>query len=212
MQKNAQALLAPFIAARAQQRCRDLTQALYRHGQAFHQEYQRLKTQRGLLDYDDLIVLTNRMLARGEAAQWVAWKLDNGIQHMLLDEAQDTSPAQWQLLRRLGDEFFENASDSGLPRTMFIVGDFKQSIYSFQGADPQVMGSNRIDLNARATRVDSALRDVSLDVSFRSATPVLDLVNRAVPELAGITDPRMPDFKRIDQHGWTLAVSLKSGQ
>ena len=207
VQKHAQSLLSPFIAARAQQRCRDLTKALYRHGQAFHLEYQRLKAQRGLLDYDDLIVLTNRMLARGEAAQWVAWKLDNGIQHMLLDEAQDTSPAQWQLLRRLGDEFFENASDSGLPRTMFIVGDFKQSIYSFQGADPQVMGSNRIDLKARATRVDSALRDVSLDVSFRSATPVLDLVNCAVPELAGITDPRMPDFQlhrsaRLDAGGF----------
>ena len=74
------------------------------------------------------------------------------------------------------------------------------------------MGSNRIDLNARATRVDSALRDVSLDVSFRSATPVLDLVNRAVPELAGLLTRACLTSKRIDQHGWTLAVSLKSGQ
>ena len=207
VQKAAQTVLAPFIAARAQQRCRELTQALYRHGRAFHLEYQRLKAQRGLLDYDDLIGLTNGMLARGEAAQWVAWKLDNGIQHMLLDEAQDTSPTQWQLLRRLGDEFFEAASDGELPRTMFVVGDFKQSIYSFQGADPQVMGRNRIDLKARAERVDTALRDVSLDVSFRSATPVLDLVNRAVPDLAGITDPRMPDFQphrsaRLDAGGF----------
>ena len=66
-----------------------------------------MKTQRGLLDYNDLIIRTNNLLAASEAAQWVAWKLDNGIQHLLIDEAQDTSPAQWELLRRLVDEFFD---------------------------------------------------------------------------------------------------------
>ena len=198
VQKEAQAALAGLIATRAAQRCRDLTGALYGFGRAFQAEYEALKTRRGLLDYDDLIRLTNAMLEGSEAAQWVAWKLDNGIHHLLLDEAQDTSPAQWQLLRRLGDEFFETASeasDATVPRTMFVVGDFKQSIYSFQGADPVVMGQNRLELHDRAGMLDAPWHEVGLDVSFRSARPVLDLVNLVVPSLAGITDPRMPDFQ-----------------
>ena len=195
VQQQAQDALLSVQAARAALRCWQLTAALYQVGSAFQAEYARMKAQRGLLDYDDLITLTNNMLADGEAAQWVAWKLDNGIRHMLLDEAQDTSPAQWRLLRRLSDEFFETAAGDDRPRTLFVVGDFKQSIYSFQGADPAVMGENRVDLRGRAAVHRAPLREVGLDVSFRSARPVLDLVNLAVPDLAGITDPRMPGFQ-----------------
>ncbi|MGB2000700.1 MAG: double-strand break repair helicase AddA [Candidatus Puniceispirillaceae bacterium] len=195
VQQRVQDALVSVQAARAGLRCWQLTTALYQVGTAFQAEYARLKAQRGLLDYDDLITLTNNMLADGDAAQWVAWKLDNGIRHMLLDEAQDTSPAQWRLLRRLSDEFFEMAAGEDMPRTLFVVGDFKQSIYSFQGADPAVMGENRVDLRDRATAHRVPLREVGLDVSFRSARPVLDLVNLAVPALAGITDPRMPGFQ-----------------
>ena len=207
VQQAAQAALVPVLSARAAQRCRQLTTALYRVGRAFQGEYERLKAQRGLLDYDDLVRRTSAMLSDGDAAQWVAWKLDNGISHMLLDEAQDTSPAQWRLLRRLGDEFFETESADGAPRTLFVVGDFKQSIYSFQGADPAVMGQNRIDLRDRATARQAPLREVALDVSFRSSRPVLELVNLAVPDLAGISDPRMPGFQahrsaRLDAGGF----------
>lgn len=198
VQQGVQQALSGLIATRAAQRCRDLTGALYGFGRTFQAEYEALKTRRGLLDYDDLIRLTNAMLAGSEAAQWVAWKLDNGIHHLLLDEAQDTSPAQWQLLRRLGDEFFEAASEASGeagPRTMFVVGDFKQSIYSFQGADPVVMGRNRLELHDRAGMLAAPWREVGLDVSFRSARPVLDLVNLVMPVLDGITDPRMPGFQ-----------------
>ena len=207
VQQVAQDALMSIQAARAALRCWQLTMALYQVGTAFEAEYARLKAQRGLLDYDDLISLTNNMLADGEAAQWVAWKLDNGIRHLLLDEAQDTSPAQWQLLRRLSDEFFEPVAGDDRPRTLFVVGDFKQSIYSFQGADPAVMGENRLDLRQRAGSRRTPLCEVGLDVSFRSARPVLDLVNLAVPDLAGITDPRMPGFQahrsaRVDAGGF----------
>ena len=199
VQQAAQDVLSGMLATQAAQRCYQLTTALYEFGRAFHSLYDRLKTQRGLLDYDDLIRLTDGMLGQGDAAQWVGWKLDNGIRHMLLDEAQDTSPAQWRLLRRLSDEFFEGgdeaiSGDQG-PRTLFVVGDFKQSIYSFQGADPAVMGQNRVDLQSRAGALQVPWREVGLDVSFRSARPVLDLVNRVVPSLSGINDPRMPDFQ-----------------
>ena len=207
VQQSAQSVLGQIISERSAQRCWQLTTALYRVGRAFEAEYERLKAQRGLLDYDDLVRRTSAMLADGDAAQWVAWKLDNGISHMLLDEAQDTSPAQWRLLRRLADEFFETDSADNPSRTMFVVGDFKQSIYSFQGADPAVMGENRIDLRERAAAHQVPLREVALDVSFRSSRPVLELVNLALPELPGISDPRMPGFQphrsaRLDAGGF----------
>ena len=107
IQKQVIEIIEPLLSGQAAQICRDRTMALYQFGMAFNQEYSRLKTQRGLLDYNDLIIRTNNLLATSEAAQWVAWKLDNGIQHLLIDEAQDTSPAQWKLLRRLVDEFFD---------------------------------------------------------------------------------------------------------
>lgn len=194
--QSVQAALAGFVTARMEGRCRELTRALYVYGRAFHVGYAALKRRLGLLDYDDLIALTNAMLKQSDAAEWVAWKLDSAIRHMLVDEAQDTSPSQWQLLRRLSDEFFDSPMDDpDARRTLFIVGDFKQSIYSFQGADPAVLGVVRLDLQNRAKAQQHPLRDLSLDVSFRTAQPVLDLVNRVMDGLDGITDPpRLPDF------------------
>ena len=194
--QSVQTALAGFVTARMEGRCRELTRALYVYGRAFHVGYAALKRRLGLLDYDDLIALTNAMLKQSDAAEWVAWKLDSAIRHMLVDEAQDTSPSQWQLLRRLSDEFFDSPMDDpDARRTLFIVGDFKQSIYSFQGADPAVLGVVRLDLQNRAKAQQHPLRDLSLDVSFRTAQPVLDLVNRVMDGLDGITDPpRLPDF------------------
>ena len=210
IQKQAIETIKPLLPDRAAQICRDRTMALYRFGMAFNQEYSRLKTQRGLLDYNDLITRTNNLLAASEAAQWVAWKLDNGIQHLLIDEAQDTSPAQWKLLRRLVDEFFDGEGASphrastatSLPRTMFAVGDFKQSIYSFQGADPLVMNKNRSELSGRAKAIQADFRDVPLSVSFRSASPILDLVNKTIPDLGGIDDFTTHEMARSGAGGF----------
>lgn len=191
IQQAIQMQLAPCMVERAAQRCRELTAALYVFGGAFQHHYKSLKRAKNFLDYDDLIAITNNLMARSEAAQWVAWKLDNGIQHLLIDEAQDTSPAQWYLLRRLSAEFFEDdgqASGEPLARTLFAVGDFKQSIYSFQGADPRVMSDSRAAFAARAAERNKAFRQVSLSVSFRSSAPVLDLVNAAIDGLNGIED------------------------
>ena len=212
VQQAAQDELVPLLSRRAAQRCRQLTTALYRVGRALNAEYERLKAQRGLLDYDDLIRRTSTMLSDGDAAQWVAWKLDNGISHMLLDEAQDTSPAQWQLLRRLGDEFFETASAEGVTRTLFVVGDFKQSIYSFQGADPAVMGQNRIDIRERAAAQQVPLREVALDVSFRSSRPVLELVTLPCPTLPASMTRGCRGSSHTGRHGSTPVGLSRSGR
>ena len=139
--------------------------------------YARRKDSSGFLDYGDLIGRTSALL-QDPGAAWVLYKLDGGIDHLLLDEVQDTAPEQWQIAHRLTEEFFAGlgaAADDGRTRTFFAVGDPKQSIYSFQGADPAEFQRSRAEM---AARVGSAQwRDVTLDVSFRSTAPVLALVD-----------------------------------
>ena len=100
--------------------------------------YEQLKAARGFLDFNDLITRTVRLLSRPDVGPWVQYKLDQGIDHILIDEAQDTSPDQWDVVRRLAEEFFAGlGARDDVHRTLFAVGDEKQSIYSFQGADPR---------------------------------------------------------------------------
>ena len=146
--------------------------------------YAGRKQDMGFLDYGDLISRTSGLLVDPGAA-WVMYKLDGGIDHLLLDEVQDTAPEQWQIAHRLTEEFFagqgaraEQVAGGGAPaRTFFAVGDPKQSIYSFQGADPEEFGRSHDRMAARVGGSAQEWRDVTLDVSFRSTAPVLDLVD-----------------------------------
>ena len=117
--------------------CRDRTAALITVAAAVIDRYQSEKDQRALLDYDDLIDRALDLLERVDSA-WVHYKLDRGIDHVLIDEAQDTSPKQWDIVERLIEEFWSGAgARDGIKRTLFAVGDEKQSIFSFQGAAPR---------------------------------------------------------------------------
>ncbi len=132
------------------------------------------------LDYDDLIGRTGRLLVDPGAA-WVLYKLDGGLDHLLLDEVQDTAPAQWTIAGRLTEEFFAGESAH---RTVFAVGDRKQSIYSFQGADPDAFETWRGVLSRRVADAGQEWRDVGLTVSFRSVVPVLTLVDTVFADAA----------------------------
>src|SRR6266571_1424048 len=116
--------------------CRERTAALVTIADAVISRYQAAKDRRGYLDYDDLIDKTLALLGE-ERSAWVHYKLDQGIDHVLIDEAQDTSPKQWEIIRRLTSEFFAGAGARVVKRTIFAVGDEKQSIFSFQGAAPR---------------------------------------------------------------------------
>ncbi|HEY2444641.1 MAG TPA: double-strand break repair helicase AddA [Rhizomicrobium sp.] len=143
--------------------------------QAVHEEYSRAKRARAVLDYDDLISATLRLLEKGDAAAWVLYKLDGGLDHILIDEGQDTSEQQWRIVRRLAEEFYSgNSARSGAPRSLFVVGDEKQSIFSFQGADPAQFAINREFFEARA---GSDFLSTGLTVSRRSASEILDFVD-----------------------------------
>ncbi|MBX3579328.1 MAG: double-strand break repair helicase AddA [Rhizobiaceae bacterium] len=140
--------------------------------------YERLKSGRGFLDFNDLINRTMRLLQRHDVGPWIHYKLDQGIDHILLDEAQDTSPEQWAVVRRLAGEFFTRHAGRGdARRTVFAVGDEKQSIYSFQGADPAGFDESRLDFKARAETADAAFAEVDLNWSFRSTDDILSAIN-----------------------------------
>ncbi|MFO7310171.1 MAG: UvrD-helicase domain-containing protein, partial [Pseudomonadota bacterium] len=152
------------------------TRALLTLARAVVSRIEAVKRARGALDFDDLVERTLTLLQRADAA-WVLYKLDAGIDHLLIDEAQDTSPAQWAILKRLTEELFAGEGAVGKVRTLFAVGDPKQSIYGFQGAAPQEFeGSGRyFEMRARQARL--AFEPVELTVSFRSAPAVLSAVD-----------------------------------
>lgn len=135
------------------------------------------KRARGLYDFDDLIARTAQLLRGYEAAQWVLYKLDRGLSHILVDEAQDTSPAQWTVIQALAGEFFTGSGDRPTPRTVFAVGDIKQSIFSFQGADISAFETARAAFEAALQNDNQQLQKVDLTLSYRSAQVVLDAVD-----------------------------------
>ena len=146
---------------------------------AYAEAYALTKASRGALDFADLIGRTRDLVAERPDAAWVLYKLDDGIDHILVDEAQDTAPEQWDIVRRLTGEFWSGAGLRGADaeRTLFVVGDEKQSIYSFQGADPRrLLDETRLYVD-QITGSGRDARPVPLQVSYRSTPQVLAFVD-----------------------------------
>ncbi|AQX20588.1 double-strand break repair helicase AddA [Bartonella sp. WD16.2] len=152
--------------------------------------YADLKKANGLLDFDDLIERTLYLLQRKGASQWVQYKLDRGIDHILIDEAQDTNPEQWQIIQLLAQEFFADYSQHTNIRTIFAVGDEKQSIYSFQGAEPENFAKNGRMFQKQAQRINQKFEKIQLNYSFRSTADILkgvDLVFETPENYKGLS-------------------------
>ncbi len=177
-----------------------------RAGQAFAGAYTRAKRSAGVADFDDLINWTRELLAKPGMGDWVRYKLDRQVDHILVDEAQDTNAAQWQIIDRLVEEYFSGASEADQRwRTLFMVGDFKQAIYGFQGTDPEQFERARAEYRGRSSQLLEAereleqakerareFRDLSIGSSFRSAQPILDVVDAVIGEL-GFTAIGLPE-------------------
>lgn len=177
------------------------TAALMRLADAVLTHYRSLKARRAALDFEDLIRHTAGLLRTSEAAQWVLYKLDGGLDHILVDESQDTSPEQWRIVESLASEFFAGtgtrdddpsqftpaSASSGAPeinnpspppmRTLFAVGDEKQSIYSFQGARPEEFARMGNEFRTRAQAAGVPWHDIPLTLSFRTVAPILNAVD-----------------------------------
>ena len=156
---------------------RDRSAALLRIVSAVISRYAREKDRRGLLDYDDLIDKTLRLFKETSAA-WVLYKLDLGVDHVLVDEAQDTSPKQWQIIKTVVTEFVPGGSRDNTRRTIFAVGDEKQSIFSFQGAEPAGFAAMRRYFDDLFTNAGAEFRNEKLPYSFRSSPIVLEAVDQ----------------------------------
>jgi len=196
--------------ARAAARVHAATMALLQLSLPILQRYEAAKARAGMLDYDDLIRCAAELM-RDPGSAWVLYKLDGGIDHILLDEAQDSNPDQWGIVRALTEEFFagEGAREPG--RTIFAVGDVKQSIYRFQGADPDGFARAREYYAARVPEARQAFRNVTLDVSFRSTAPVLALVDAvfaAGPARAGVVEEGRELRHYADRAGEAGSVEL----
>ncbi|OAN48069.1 double-strand break repair helicase AddA [Paramagnetospirillum marisnigri] len=155
----------------------EATEALLCLGSALLASYKRAKAARALMDYDDLILAARDLLARPGTAPWVLFKLDGGIDHVLIDEAQDTNPDQWAVVEALTGEFFAGRGARELVRTVFAVGDAKQSIYSFQRADPREFERMRASFAEHVPDSGGRWEEIALNLSFRSTRAVLDAVN-----------------------------------
>ncbi len=170
------------------------TIALLRIGLPMVSAYEHKKTLLAALDFDDLIEYTRRLLTSSDAAQWVLYKLDGGLSHILLDEAQDTSPPQWALINALVEEFRSGKGGSDDLRTQFVVGDPKQSIYSFQGADQQHFEAEQRRFVKREQAFRADINQPDMTMSFRSCPQILTFVDevRARIPLADAATDRLP--------------------
>lgn len=167
------------------------------------------KATSGLLDFDDLITAAEGLLKHSHMRSWVLFKLDQGIDHILVDEAQDTSPTQWSVIAAIAEEFFAGEGARTDSRSLFVVGDEKQSIYSFQGADPRAFGTMREYFRGRLAALGAKLGEPRLLTSYRSAPAILEFVDAvfqgdAGRGLTGTNDPiihrahRARDVGRVD--------------
>jgi ATP-dependent helicase/nuclease subunit A len=155
----------------------EATCALVRLGDALVRAYDERKRAQGVLDYEDLIDRALDLLRRPGVAPWVLFKLDGGLDHILIDEGQDTNPEQWAIVKALAEEFFAGEGSRNRPRTVFVVGDAKQSIYSFQRADPQAYLAMQRHFAERTAAARREWRIVPLEISYRSTEPVLRAID-----------------------------------
>jgi ATP-dependent helicase/nuclease subunit A len=174
--------LDPLIEKRRAVITRDRTAALLHIATAAAANYRREKEERGLLDYDDLIDKTLSMLKRVSPG-WVHYKLDRGVDHVLIDEAQDTSPRQWDIVEHIISEFTAGrGARDGITRTVFAVGDEKQSIFSFQGAAPREFDLRRRELRRKFGDAGLKFDQVAFTYSFRSGAAILESVDHVFRE------------------------------
>lgn len=160
-----------------------LAQALHA-GRAYARDYAQAKRLAGAVDFDDLIARTASLLEQSGIAEWIRYKLDQRIDHILVDEAQDTNVRQWTIVAALTAEFFAGEGAKGdKVRTVFAVGDFKQAIFGFQGTSPAEFRAARIAFSRYAHEAGHDFFDLSLDRSFRSTPAVLDVVDRTISTL-----------------------------
>lgn len=154
------------------------TIALFDLSAMFAQEYKQTKLDNNFLDFEDLILYTKKLFSDNATMGWILSQLDISLSHILIDEAQDTSPLQWDILKMLSGDFFSDGDTAKIQRSLFVVGDTKQSIYGFQGADPTAFINSRADITKQIENNMRTIQEIPLTQSFRSTIPILNTVDK----------------------------------
>lgn len=177
---------------------------------AIARRYENDKRRQALLDFDDLVEKLGDLFADPAIGPWVQYKLDAGIDHVLVDESQDTNERQWRVVKAIAGEFFVGEGAVERPRSIFAVGDQKQSIYSFQGAQPALFGLAGGEFAKRAQAADKAFARLPLHTSFRTLSGILDAVDKvcARPDIqaALLAEDKVGHFAARSQPGGTVTL------
>ncbi len=180
--------------------------------------YKRLKDKEGVMDFSDLIETVENLFKKPNISEWILYKMDGGISHILIDEAQDTSPIQWDIVDTLTEEFFTTARGEKNIKSIFSVGDRKQSIFGFQGADISLFEKYKKHFKERVERGNFVFKDLPLNRSFRSCKNILNLVDKILNDSAKVDGVLLPDEKithipnRTDFNGYVELIPLAKAQ
>ncbi len=203
-------LLEKFEVKRQKSKLYHSTKAAFILASDINRRYDEYKVAKSCVDFDDLINYTCNLLENSAARQWVLYKLDGGIDHILVDEAQDTSPKQWEIVDKISEEFFSGIGQKEANRTIFVVGDRKQSIFSFQGADPVKFDKMSGTFKSKVEASGQIFDNVNLEVSFRSAPKILEVVNQIFaqgPATEGVVDEKQG--KKVDHKPYRVGQYAK---
>ncbi|MCP4355723.1 MAG: UvrD-helicase domain-containing protein [Proteobacteria bacterium] len=169
--------------------------------------YKKEKLELALLDFNDLIEYSEKLVNKSEVQEWITYKLDSKIKHCLLDEAQDTDNSQWNILSTIVSEFYYGKGQHETPRTTFAVGDMKQSIYRFRGANPEVFNNIRKELDEKSAAINHSFKEIGLHTSFRSTKAILNFVDEVFKDknrklaLDGIDEELTHEVFKLDTAG-----------
>jgi ATP-dependent helicase/nuclease subunit A len=166
-------------------------------GQDYARAYADAKRAAGAVDFNDMIRATVRLLQQPGIGDWIRYKLDQSVDHILVDEAQDTNAAQWDIVKALTEEFFAGAgAKADRMRTVFAVGDFKQAIFGFQGTDPEQFEKAGRHFRGKVEAAELDFQPLTISQSFRSSQPILDVVDAVIADLGhetmGLSDKPQP--------------------
>jgi ATP-dependent helicase/nuclease subunit A len=175
-----------------------------------YKAYENIKLSLGVLDFNDLIIKTHKLLNKSLVIPWILYKLDNKISHILVDEAQDTNPLQWDIIRVFVEEFFTGSSSNQENRSIFVVGDVKQSIYSFQGASPEYFNVIKALFKEKVKNAEKIWHQVPMNTSFRSSSGVISAVNHITSNLFSQNDNiyKEEDFTHL-AHNQNLGANIE---
>lgn len=176
----------------------EMSMCLFSLASIIIESYEIYKTSNAYIDYDDLISLTHKLLSNGTFNAWVNYKLDGFVSHILVDEAQDTSPEQWAIIDAITQEFYAGSGSSDIEKSLFIVGDEKQSIYSFQGGDLEVFLHMSQYITQRMQDSQKQYHKIDLLHGYRSSKAVSDFTSTLLDKLSQLSNTTFPISTKLE--------------